>query len=185
MAWRNVISKNANATEARATKLVEKKPLFTSIACCWMGENDKCKLIAWFVLLFDSKNDELSSYKVSAAVTVFGCIKIFRCLFSHFNFIFARLKSCMWTTCGLSSAVAFFVSLRFPIAAVASSSPPPSGSGKNGLSKQSRLHPNLIISQSSWVFSSRTSFWWNILYDRRSSLCDKIKRMNKIIRSED
>lgn len=127
---------------------------------------------------------ELSSYKVSAAVTVSGYIKIFAA-FSHISIFFARLKSCMWTTCGLSSAVAFFVSIRFPIAAVASSSPPPSGSGKNGLSKQSRLHPNLIITQSSWVFSSRTSFWWNILYDRRSSLCDKIKRMNKIIRNED
>lgn len=148
MAWRNVISKNAD--RAKATKIAlkllrfEKTPFYVVCRLHVLREgNDKCKLIAWFVLLFDSE-------MMSRVVWNF-CCRHCSVMYAVSRIILFSLKevlhvNSMW----LSSAVAFFSShitdtfqYFFWL----------SNSGKIGLLKQSRPgRDGILISSIRQVF---------------------------------
>lgn len=131
MAWRNVISKNADQARSPQKSYENyhgKSPHSVLRAVDRMfisrgsnRKNDKCKLIAWFELLFD--------FETMSSVCNFCCPSLFcytkigfnflLALFSHNNF-FPRLplqhvwvKSCMWTTCGYHLPLRFLLRFEF------------------------------------------------------------------------
>lgn len=191
MAWRNVISKNTQ-TEREPQKLVSTKRSKTlssgvSIACSSEG-NDKCKLIAWFVLLFDSEMMSRAGMGDSAAVIV----RLYKSLwsFSHYRFRVVLLSEVLHVNdMRLSSAVAFLASF-FLRAALEQ--------WENRWAKQSKQSTSQFdyrrVFQASRscdvVFDSRTfcCLLFNIrnlrreFYGRDSHICDENKRINKIIK---
>lgn len=161
MAWRNVISKNADQARSPQKSYENyhgKSPhsMLRAVDRMFISrgsnrKNDKCKLIAWFELLFD--------FETMSSVCNFCCPSLFcytkigfnflLALFSHNNF-FPRLplqhvwvKSCMWTTCG------YHLPLRFLL----------NFSARWSVGKLARFHPNMIAHTSFFAHAMSKLLW--------------------------
>lgn len=130
MAWRNVISKNADQARSPQKSYenyhgISPNSTLRAVDRMFISrgsnrKNDKCKLIAWFELLFDFENDELGVQfllpvnrhcsVIPKSVLIF-CWLFFPTTTSFPVFLqHVWVKSCMWTTCGYHLPLRF---LRF------------------------------------------------------------------------